>query len=133
MKLPEMSVYSNSTFQFTSSNILRLYLNWRKFAWVDKNNGDLNHMKDITNIQDTQPLLFNHVSQRGVAAKAESVLSMDRKLGREPTIPPPCASRTPVLDQAPPEVHRKSTGSPQTIPQKPHSIHGAKMHTRAHG
>ena len=62
------------------------------------------------------------------------MFSKDRKLGRKggtrphPQQTPSCASRTPI----PNEVltgHQKSSGSPQTIPQKPHSFHKAKMHT----
>ena len=45
-----------------------------------------------------------------------------------PTTTPSCASRTPVLNQVL-TGHQKSTGSPQTLPQKPHSFHMAKMHT----
>ena len=37
-------------------------------------------MKDIHEIKDNQLLSFNHVGCRGVAARAESVYSMDRKL-----------------------------------------------------
>ena len=44
------------------------------------------------------------------------------------TATPSCASRTPFLNQVL-TGHRKSTGSPQAIPQKPHSFHKAKMHT----
>ena len=45
-----------------------------------------------------------------------------------PTTTPSCASRTPILNQVL-TGHRKSTGSPQTLPQKPHSFHMAIMHT----
>ena len=45
-----------------------------------------------------------------------------------PTTTPSCASRTPLLNEVL-TGHRKSSGSPQTIPQKPHSFHKAKMHT----
>ena len=41
-------------------------------------------MKDIHEVKDTQPLLFNHVRCRGVAARAGSmhlIYSMDWKLG----------------------------------------------------
>ena len=44
------------------------------------------------------------------------------------TATPSCASRTPFLNQVL-AGHRKSTESPQAIPQKPHSFHKAKMHT----
>ena len=73
-----------------------------------------------------------------MAAKAGCVhliLSKDRKLGRKGGARPhsqqhhprSCASRTPFLNQVL-AGHRKSTGSPQAIPQKPHSFHKAKMH-----
>ena len=42
------------------------------------------HMKDIHEVKDNQPLTFSHVRCRGVAARAGSVhliYSMDRKLG----------------------------------------------------
>ena len=45
-----------------------------------------------------------------------------------PTTAPSCASRTPISNKVL-TSHRKSTGSPQTIPQNPHSFHKAKMHT----
>ena len=49
-----------------------------------------NHMKDIHEVKDTQPLSFNHVHCRGVAARTGSVhliYSMDRKLGVARTHP----------------------------------------------
>ena len=51
-----------------------------------------------------------------------------RPEGRGQITTPSCASRTPFLNQVL-VVHRKSTGSPHAIPQKPHSFHKAKMHT----
>ena len=59
--------------------------------------GDLvNHMKNIHEVKDHQPLSFSHVHCRGVAARAGSVdliYSMDRKLGwgqNTPTTAPSC-------------------------------------------
>ena len=81
-------------------------------------NGHLNHMKDIHELEDTQPRLFNHVCY------------MIKEAGREGpghtlnnTI-----SRMPILNQDLTD-HRKPTGSPQTLPPKQHSI---KTHTMTH-
>ena len=52
-------------------------------GWRSTNNL-VNHMKDIHGVKGNQPLSFNHVRCRGVAARAGSVhliYSMDRKLG----------------------------------------------------
>ena len=45
-----------------------------------------------------------------------------------PTKAPSCASRITKLNEAL-TGHRKSSRSPQAIPQKPHSFHKTKMHT----
>ena len=87
-----------------------------------------------------------------MTAKAGSVHlipSKDRKLGRKGGDRPHPQQHHPV-PQGPPVLnqvltgHRKSTGSPQAIPQKPHRFHKDKMrttlsrlfhhttHTRAH-
>ena len=75
-----------------------------------------------------------------MAVKARSVdliLSKDRKLGQEgwsqttPTTTPSCASRIPHSQQCvgwPLEVHWKSAGSPQAIPQKPHKAKCTQLH-----
>ena len=50
-------------------------------------NDDINHMKDMHEVQDNQPGPFNCVCCRGVAAKARSVhlmYPMDRRSGARP-------------------------------------------------
>ena len=97
--------------------------------------GHQNHIKNISEVKDVQPRPFDYLCPRGVAAKVRSVhlmFSKDWKLGRKGgTRPHPQqhhTSRTPILNEVL-TGQRKSSGSSQTIPQKPHSFHKAKMHT----
>ena len=83
-----------------------------------------NHMKDIHEVKDNQPLSFNHVRCRGVAARAGSVHLMDRKLCRVRTRP---HQHHPVPQGGP--FSRKfwpTTRSPQTMPILEHSLVNTK-------
>ena len=94
-------------------------------------------MKDIHEVKDNQPLSFNHVRCRGVAARAGSVhliYSMDRKLGRKggarthPQQHHPVPQGGLFSKKFPP-----TTGSPlecpQTMPKIQHSLVNTKRHT----
>ena len=85
-------------------------------------------MKDIHEVKDNQPLSFNHVHCRGVAARAGSVhliYSIDRKLGQKggdrthPQQHHPVPQGGPFSKKfdRPPEAHRKSTNNANSTAQ----------------
>ena len=85
-------------------------------------------MKDIHEVKDNQPLSFNHVHCRGVAARAESVNTLNGpEAGQEgkgkntPTTAPSCSSKRFILQEISTN-HRKPTRSPQTMPIIQHSL-----------
>ena len=85
-------------------------------------------MKDIHEVKDNQPLSFNHVRCRGVAARAGSVHLIYRKLGRKggartrPQHHHPVPQGGPFSKKfPPPEVHLKSTNNAHNRWHSPHN------------
>ena len=87
--------------------------------------GHLNHIKDISEVQDVWPRPFNCLCHRGVAAKAGSVhlmFLMDRKLDQKGGARPYPHQHHPMLQGPPFSIKcTLATGSAQTIPQKEHT------------
>ena len=74
-------------------------------------------VKDIHEVKLNQPLSFNHICCRGVAARVGSVHLIDWKLGRKggarthPQWHYSVEAHSPRNSYRPPEIHRKSTNN----------------------
>ena len=109
-----------SAFQIGDDYLLTGKMQHYRDGWRSTN--DLvNHTKDIHEIKDNQPLSFNHVHCRGVAARAGSVHT--QWTGSWARRERPEHAHNTILKEAhsPRNFDRPPTGSPQTMPIVQHS------------
>ena len=126
ISLPSVISYTAPVFTW------HLCLRWgeeHKFNYL------VNHMKDIHEVKDNQPL--NHVRCRGVAGSVHLTYSMDRKGGTRPhpqqhhPVPHggPFSKKFPPTTRSPPKVHNVNSTAQPGQHQKAHNdIDGIPPH-----